>query len=880
MTVAARLRAIVVRAHAAFRRQATIDALDDDVRTELEIHLEMHAAENIRRGMSPDAAWRDARLAAGGVAQAMELARDQRSLPWLATAVAELRQAARGRLLVQHPVFSAAVILSLAIGISLTAGVFAIVESAHFARMPFANGERIEHLALSYRAHPDDRNFVVPTGVYAALARAGGPIEGAAAYQFLSERVRHQDRYGDAWVARTTAGFPALLGMRAMLGRLYDERDADAPVIVLSRNYWQSEFGGDSAIVGTTLQIGTRQLTIVGVADPMTTFPDRIHFWESGFRGDSAVAMNVGVLALLRDGTTHEEGRARISAIGGAALRDLNKRSDARITSIPLRDFLMQGVLGPILFVLSIIATFIALIAAVNFAVLMLARGLRRRSELGVRAALGASVPQLARHIVGECLLLCALGGALGALLAFATLGPLRALISDSLPTWLTIGIGWRTVAASIGASIVIGLLFGCGAALDIARPALVNFLRGASGTASDAGRLGRTRSRLVALQVGLAATALIVLGALIGRAVLETEPHVGFDYSRIVRATVLDTVNFRRPQPPERMERVLSEARQTAGVAAAGFRRLQYAKTELIAGESATGSTTADDAGISWFWIYRVGDGFFAVIRPRVLEGRLPTDEEIRRGDPLVVITRRAARSMFGGRAVGGRLRGVSATPLTVVGVVDEVRENPGDLRSAAAAFVPMQLANDGGLGSGGGRELWVRASGAVGPTVRTLRSRLTPPQLDGVRVDDLMPESTRVWREFQAYHRIALLFVGIFTVALLLAAVGIYGLVAYTAEMKSRELAIREALGATRLHIAGRVMSVALVQSLIGVTLGALLSTLVIEHLNGYHMKLTPVAGSTVVAMALVGLTVLVASIGPVVRAWTRELTLELRA
>jgi predicted permease len=783
------------------------------------------------------------------------------------------------RVFARHPAFSAAVVLSLAIGISSAAGTFAIVESAHYGALPFANAPRLEHVYLGRRSHPDERRWEVPTSVMRALESPDSPIEALAAYQMTPIRVRHDDRSASTWGHLVTDNLPAVLGARAALGRLFDSAQvSNAPVVVLSYDFWQSEFAGDSAVVGKSIEVNGQFRVVVGVVSRATWFPEQSVLWESGFRPTASGARQAGLLALIHAGVPPEAARPRIRSLGAAVLSGETRASrDLVLDSTPLREYLLSGRMTQVLLIMSVIAMLVGLIAAVNYAALILARGIRRRAEIGVRAALGASVPRLAQHIVGESLLLCAMGGTLGAVLAPLVVNRLRAAFGFALPAWLDITLGWRTVVASIILAIVVGVVFGLGPALDVARPALTGFLRGAGNTVSDGAGLARLRSRLVAIQVALATGVLVALGAVLGRSLALTQPSPGFDASAIVRGSVLDSGSMKGAAPAERMNRVFAAARQAPGVAGAAFRELEYLKPSAIAVEADHGPVEADGAG--FVWINRVGSGFFDVMRPRLLAGRFPTEDELVRGEPVVVVSRIVASDMYDDRAVGRRfwLNGIGGTALEVIGVVDDVREHGYQADAPYVVFVPLAAGSFGGVASR--REIWIRYGTYVPTALTALRPRLSAGQLGGVEVAELEPMIARIQRELASFRRVAAIVLGIFAVAMLLAALGIYGLVAYTAEMRSREFAIREALGATRLHIAARVLRGAVAQSLAGVLAGAVIATLIVEQLNGYQLRITAAAGTSAIALGVVVVTVMIASFGPIISAWRRDLSATLR-
>jgi hypothetical protein len=374
----------------------------------------------------------------------------------------------------------------------------------------------------------------------------------------------------------------------------------------------------------------------------------------------------------------------------------------------------------------------------------------------------------------------------------------------------------------------------------------------------------------------------LIALGSLIGRAILPVDADAGYDYTALVRGFVRDAdappkgVSFDR-----RMFGVVNEARQTPGVVGAAFREQHFAFPSAIATDAEGQPVTAEDGGLSLVWIQRVADGFFGVLRPRLVAGRFPTDDEITSAAPLAVVSKSLASALFDGSPINKTLQidGSGLPRFVVVGVVEDVREHPYDTRPAGTLFVPLTPTRLK-VGMSMGRELWIRTATPGPVALRSLRSHLAPSRLAGFEVSELDAMTNVMRREKEASREIVRMLGAIFVVAIVLAAFGIYGLGAYTAEMRSREFAIREALGATRVQIATRVLGSAVMQAAAGLGAGALLSTMIIEHLNGYQLRLTTALGATCVASVVIGVTVLIASIGPVASAWRRNLAVELKA
>ena len=781
-------------------------------------------------------------------------------------------------ILTQHRFFSASVILSVGIGISSASGVIAIVDSMRYGPLPFGNADRLEHLFTESRIRAGARTADVPAIVFRALRAPGSAVEDLAAYSVRSFQLRDRDRVLNAWGSRTTANFPQVLGARIALGRAFDSTDASGmPAVMLSYRYWRSDFGSDSAVLGRTIELDGVPHRVVGVAAPEWDFPERAALWASSLdtRDLEARQRRVMVLVKLRKGVEVDRARAQIIGMGRGAIATLSHhRSSELLSSTRFREFAKIRLAGVVM-ALTIVSVLVGFLTAVNFAALILARGIRRRAEIGVRAALGASVWRLVRHIIAESLLLCAIGGVVAAALSPGVVAFLRSGLGELLPAWLTITISWRSVVASALLVMLLGVVFALGPAFDIARPALAGFLRAASSTVADAG-LTRTRSWIVGIQVALATGVLISLGALMGRSLLLRTPVAGFDYQPLIVSYVSDSGGS--GDVSNRLTGLLSAIQQAPGVATAAYLDEGFLDPTKVFAEVGGTSMSAEDQGLASPWQGRAGAGFFDLMRPRLAQGRLFTRDEESQGAPVAVVSRVVAHALFADAAIGKRIRVGGDQPLTIVGVIEDFRLHGFQADPTAAVFVPMPPRDLGNAGSSI-RQLWVRSSGSIGITTRAVRFQGSVRENGHLKMMETRSLASSMSEEFAIYRSAAQLTLAIFGVALSLAALGIYGLVAYTAEARSRELAIREALGATRMQVAGLVLRSALVQTMAGAAAGAMIGIIVVDYLNGSQLKLTTAGVATIVTFGVVAATVLVSSIGPLRTTWRRELSQTLR-
>jgi ABC-type antimicrobial peptide transport system permease subunit len=354
------------------------------------------------------------------------------------------------------------------------------------------------------------------------------------------------------------------------------------------------------------------------------------------------------------------------------------------------------------------------------------------------------------------------------------------------------------------------------------------------------------------------------------------TRADTGFDYANVAVGTAVDSTFA---LPPRTGDQLLDGVRAVPGIAAAGLIGYQTVSSLQIKPDGDDASTELP---------FRVGSidqitpDFFAAMRPRLVAGRLVTRDEAVSGAPVIVVSRDIADALFAGRgAVGHRLR-LPTHPnqaLTIVGVVDRFSMHPYLGDETPTVFVSAAVRGGRASTSTDRTELWLRANGNPDAVARAVTSLAAQHRFGRVQVVGARSVVASLDQDYRTFRALVGFVMGVFAVALGLAALGIYGLVAYTAEMRARELAIREAIGATRAHVSGLVLRGALVQGVVGVVAGAALATLVIGYLNSFDLRLEAVAGATTLSIALVGATVLLSSFGPLRSIWKRDLSAVLR-
>src|SRR5690348_7970577 len=420
------VRALLARIAGVFAK----DQADDDLRAELEAHLEMETAENIRRGMRPDEARRRALLASGGLTAAAEAVRDRRGLPWVESVGADVTYALRA--LRHSPAFTAVVVITLALGIGANTAIFSVVRAVLLKPLPHRDGDRLVYLRQSMDA-PGGANlsFSVPE---VRELRTGAPALGQLAeysswfgtLQGTSDAVRID-------LGLVTGNFFDVMGLSPVLGRLTrpsDDGRGVPPVMVLTYDYWMKRFGGDPGIVGKQVRVDGKSITIIGVVQPAPWFPGRMDALTnmvvsphhlSALMVEGRTHRMTEIIARLAPGATVDQARSEVAAVYDRMQRDHKEAYDPgshfRVAVLPFKEALGERA-RLTLWLLMAAAAFVMVISTANVVNLTLMRGVRREQELVVRAALGAGVMRLRRLLLVENLVLAFLGAAAGTAIA------------------------------------------------------------------------------------------------------------------------------------------------------------------------------------------------------------------------------------------------------------------------------------------------------------------------------------------------------------------------------------------------------------------------------------------------------------------------------
>ena len=809
--------------------------VDEDVRREIEAHLEMRAEELVAEGWDPDEARREARRRFGDVTDVeAEMAgitrsRDRavRRAHRMDAAVQDLKYALRT--LARSPGFAVVAVLTLALGIGANTAIFSVVNGVLLRPLPYPEPDRLAFVEeRSQRggsmsvAWPNVEDWKARSRAFDALAAYS---TGRATVLGGPEPLRPQGGI-------VGEGFWEVFGVRPLMGRTTlpsDHQEGVAPVVVVSHRFWQNELGGDPAILERTLESGRYAMRVVGVMPPGFEFPGETALWrpaELDGRNDSRTAHNWNVVGRLSGASTVAEADRELDLITEQVLAGSTEDGEylavgAVVT--PLLENIAGSARQP-LYILLAAAGLVLLVACSNLASTLLARGANRAREMGVRSALGAGRGRLVRQLLTESVVLAALGTLVGVGVAALVLRALQALGPASLPRLGEVGLDGRVLAFTLGLALLTSFLFGLVPALRLSRDAASDALReGGRGNALGAG--GGVWNVLVATEVALALVLLVGSGLLIRSFWEVVSQDPGFDASDVMTAA-LSPSPIKYGSGPAVTAFYDEILRELAADPSVGTPALTTAVP--LAGFLPTGRMELDgdvekhaDGGY-----VAVSDGFFGAMDIPVLQGRTFTEQDRDGTQHVAVVSRSFAERWWPGEDPVGRSvtgggmddywgKGVFST---VVGVVGDVR-----YRGLTAAPTPTVYFShrQRSFRTRFGATVLVEARSGGAPSVAAATRRTIQ------RVDADLPLQLRAMEERMgdsvADRRFTLVVLGTFAaVALLLAVLGIYGVVSYTVARRTREMGIRLALGAAPGRVRALVVRGAMVTVALGLAVG----------------------------------------------------------
>jgi len=859
---------------------------DAEMEAELRSHLELAIAENMQQGMSAEEARRRALVRFGGVEQAKELHREKRGLPWLDVLMQDLKFTFRT--LRRDRGFAAIAILILGLGIGANVAVFSVVNTVLLRPLPFKEPQQLVRI-LSKKSEGGESSKTYSTDATKEFQERTRTLQAVSGY-FAFSSSDNVKLIGEGQPLPLTGllvmgNFFQTLGVEPALGRLFTPAESQknaGQVTLLSNAFWKRRFHGDRSIVGRAINFDGMPYTVVGV------LPETFDFgsvFSPGAKVDAympAVMENMeewgNTLALigrLRPGVTRVQAQTEADLIFPQLPSDLKHpqwKADYTAQVIGLKDY-VSGKLRRSLIVLWCAVGMILLIVCVNLSNLLLARAATRNKEFALRSALGAGRMRLVRQLLTESLVLSAAGAVLGLGTAFAVTGWLAHQGSIALPLLSSVRVDATALAWTVAIALVTAVLFGLTPGLKIAHWELVEALKDSGHGASEGRGHERMRSVLVISEVALACVLVVGAGLLLRSFLRVLDVDLGFQPSRSAAIQVDYNDKGDNALRTAIWRNVIERVQAIPGVEAAGISDnlpMSRNRSWVVWAKGRTYSK----GQLQDTFVYIVSPGYLRAMGMRLVEGRDIAWEDGPKSQKVVLINETVARRLWPGEDPVGKTANASGTEALVIGVVADVRETNAEEGAGWQMYLPAsQFGPDGA-------ELVVRTKlppEELASSVMTTLRQINPgqPAVEFRTIQQLVDHATSPRKFFVVLVSI---FAGL---GLLLAALGIYGVISYSVTQKTQEIGIRMALGATQGRVQRDVLAKTLRMAVVGTTVGIVASVGVSRLIATLLFGTQPTDVVTFAAMVVaLGAVAFVAGYVPARRASRIEPSIALRS
>jgi putative ABC transport system permease protein len=852
--------------------------IEREMDAEMRFHLEMETSKNIRRGMNEEEARRAALRSFGGVEQVKEVYRDLSRFRWIEGFWQDARYGAR--MLRTQPGFTIVAALTLSLGIGANTAIFSVVNALVFNPLPYPDPQRLVWVTNVFRG-----DELIDSNMYFTFQAESKTFDHLAAYESATMNLSGQGEPEQVNYVRATASvFPAI-GVAPRLGRTFtpeDDQPGAPPVAVLSHDYWQRRFGGDPSIVGQSFMFGRESCQVVGVMPPGVRFlPEhriggKVDVWVPytlDKQPEMPSIIEGGVFGRLKPGASIEQAQSELDLLLRPFIQAHPEIAGLKARVTPLAERLV-GHLRLGLLALFASVGFVLLIACANVANLLLARANVRQKELAIRSALGAGRRRLIRQMLTESMLLSVLGGAAGLLLALWSVKALTAFTPENLLVLKLSSIDKTVLVFTFIATMLTGVVVGLIPALQASRVDLNESLkdgaRGAIFLKRNSSR--RVSPALVVSELALTLVVLIGAGLLLKSFARMLAVDPGYNPENLLTMNVWinwDKYPGNSAQRKRFNHQLASRLSALPGVQAVAYSRTLPLSDNGIIGKgrlTVVGSPPVPDEQKPLAEGHTVSPDYFRAMQMKLRAGHSFTEQDTENTPPVIVINETLARRLFAGEdPIGKRVRDDGGkTDLTIAGVVADVKQYGLETESQAA-FYRSSLQSTGYPGGS-----WViRAAGdplKLLPAARREIKALEPDfRLAHVMMMEQLLADSYAPRRFQTW-----LF-GLFAAAaLVIATVGIYGVISYAVSRRTHEIGVRMALGARAGDVLRMLVSQGMRLALAGVALGlaaALALTRVMKSLL-FQVSATDPATFALIALLLVAVA-LIASYLPARRA-----------
>ena len=811
-----------------------------EISESIQEHLEELTAELMEQGMSREEAVRAARREFGNVPLIEQRSREVWQWPIWESMWADIRLTVHQ--LRKSPVFTATVIATLALGIGANSAIFSVIDTVLLKPLGYPEADRIVQFLLK----PPQGGAVPSSSIadFRIWREQSGAFEDVSAFDFAANGLSLAgDVPEEVRGIHVTADYFRLFGAPMLLGRSFIAEEAGPNgknVVVLSYELWKSRFDSDSRILGKTISLNQKAYTVVGVTDRSFQGDPATDLWtpfQFALQSNDPIHY-LQVAGRLKAGVTLAQANAELKLAAAETRRNhffADSHFDFEVK--PLRD-MMMGDVQPSLLMLTVAVGLVLLIACANVANLFLVRATGRRREFAIRSALGAGRIRIVRQLLTESIILSMIGGALGVVIGLNGVRALVAINPGDLPrvghSGLLIGVDWRVMLFTVGLSLFTGILFGLFPALSASRPDLNSTLKESGNQQGEGFRQNRARSWFVISQMSLAVVLLIVAGLLIRTFFALREVNPGYDPHNVLRIDM--SLAGKRFAKTADVTAFVNDARirinsipgvQNSAMTPSPPFTDRLGQPFFVVGRSAGNSSSTGDA----LWM-DVSPGYFDVFKIPVLRGRTFMEQDNEVAPPVVIINEAMARQFWPnqnplgqqiviGAGLGPRFKDV---PRQIIGIVGNTRDVDLSSSPDSAMFVPQAQVSDAmtAFWNQFAPAYWLVRTQEGPRQIASLISKQLSEASDGLAVGHIRAMDEVMGSSISRQNFDMLLLTIFAASALVLAIVGIYGVVSYSIAQRSREIGVRMALGAGRPEIRNLVLRQGMLLAIIGVSIG----------------------------------------------------------